>query len=545
VRNAIVFRAGRLIQETRVVDGSTTTYDLTYTYDQLGNRQTKIDTVSGQWVVYDYDVDLADPNELEFPTWHNRLLEYRMYDRDPNDPNTILLRTVSYTYYKTGQASNITVKDEDPNGTGDLEEIDYSDSTPDVDFSYSRDGQYDEITDAVGTRTFTYDSYGKRQYETFDPNDIFGNKQITTDYSYQVGYGDPVGMPPSQPLFSFRGLANIGISPSGTSYQDYRAEYSYDNETQRVEKVSRHVVTNDGVEYTYRSDAHLIDHYDFKSGANVLASVHYSYESDRDLITEVRNIWGDDPNDPNNIVSKYTYAYDNLGRASSVVRQGDASFGAFANDHYDAYSYNNRNERTKARRYNNTSPPSTTNEDSSYHRQFVFDNAGNWDWFKPGSDPNTPYIPNALNLYASINDPSDPETPTESFTYDEDENLTEDGSFEYTYDAENRLVEVLPAEDDPNNLTADDRKLVSTYDYLNRRVRKLVYAWDPNEGESGDWSSTAELDLRFIYHERLLLLELDGLDSNAKVRKHVWGPGTDGRPGGPPFARRRMKAPFV
>ncbi len=51
----------------------------------------------------------------------------------------------------------------------------------------------------------------------------------------------------------------------------------------------------------------------------------------------------------------------------------------------------------------------------------------------------------------------------------DDQNLTEDGSFEYTYDAENRLVEVLPAEDDPNNLTADDKKLVFTYDDFNRR----------------------------------------------------------------------------
>ena len=161
--------------------------------------------------------------------------------------------------------------------------------------------------------------------------------------------------------------------------------------------------------------------------------------------TEVKNIWGDDPNDPNNIVSKYTYAYDDLGRAGSVVREGDASFGAFANDHHDAFSYNNRNKRTKAKRYNNTSPPSTTNEDSSYHRQFVFDKAGNWDWFKLGSDPNTPYVPNTLNLYDSINDPNDPNTPTESFTYDKDQNLIEDGSFEYAYDAENRLIEgVLP-----------------------------------------------------------------------------------------------------
>jgi hypothetical protein len=65
-------------------------------------------------VVYDYDVEKDWQPEDPYPTWHNRLLEYRMYDGDPNDPNTILLRTVSYTYYKTGQASNITVKDEDP-----------------------------------------------------------------------------------------------------------------------------------------------------------------------------------------------------------------------------------------------------------------------------------------------------------------------------------------------------------------------------------------------------------------------------------------------
>lgn len=61
--------------------------------------------------------------------------------------------------------------------------------------------------------------------------------------------------------------------------------------------------------------------------------------------------------------------------------------------------------------YDNTSPPSTPNEDAAYHRQFVFDTAGNWDWFKLGSDPNTPCIASDLNLYESINERNDPETP--------------------------------------------------------------------------------------------------------------------------------------
>lgn len=49
---------------------------------------------------------------LDHPTWQNRLLEYHIYDGNPEEQGTELLRTVSYTYYKTGQASNITVWDE-------------------------------------------------------------------------------------------------------------------------------------------------------------------------------------------------------------------------------------------------------------------------------------------------------------------------------------------------------------------------------------------------------------------------------------------------
>jgi RHS repeat-associated protein len=55
---------------------------------------------------------------LTYATHHNRLLSYEVYDT--SDPNAAaLLRTVRYTYYDTGQASNITVFDEqqepDPN----------------------------------------------------------------------------------------------------------------------------------------------------------------------------------------------------------------------------------------------------------------------------------------------------------------------------------------------------------------------------------------------------------------------------------------------
>lgn len=37
---------------------------------------------------------------------------------------------------------------------------------------------------------------------------------------------------------------------------------------------------------------------------------------------------------------------------------------------------------------------------------------------------------------------------------------------------------------------------------------------------------------KFIYHESLLVLELDGLDSDAVLRKYTWGCGLSGTLGG-------------
>ena len=56
--------------------------------------------------------------------------------------------TTTYTYYDTAGSNN----------TGELEMINYSESTPDVTFdSYDRVGRVTQVSDAVGTRTFSFD----------------------------------------------------------------------------------------------------------------------------------------------------------------------------------------------------------------------------------------------------------------------------------------------------------------------------------------------------------------------------------------------------
>ena len=112
---------GRLIHELRQEQPNgqqtwTEVYDIEYRYDQLGNRTQRFDYHANLRTDYVYDTDFADPEtDPDFPnapyyTKNNRLLQYFVYDT--SGASDVLLRTVNYTYYETGQASNITIKDE-------------------------------------------------------------------------------------------------------------------------------------------------------------------------------------------------------------------------------------------------------------------------------------------------------------------------------------------------------------------------------------------------------------------------------------------------
>src|SRR5579863_3717613 len=59
----------------------------------------------------------------------------------------------------------------------------------------------------------------------------------------------------------------------------------------------------------------------------------------------------------------------------------------------------------------------------------------------------------------------------ESFTYDSDGNLTSDGRFNYTWDAENRLVTASSIASIP---AAQQLIVSNTYDYAGRRIQKVV-----------------------------------------------------------------------
>ena len=63
----------------------------------------------------------------------------------------------------------------------------------------------------------------------------------------------------------------------------------------------------------------------------------------------------------------------------------------------------------------------------------------------------------------------------------------------------------------------DDPKVEFAYDYMGRRVRKQVRPWN-----GSDWGDPVA-DRKYVWSSWLLLMELDGLNSDAMVRKYAWG----------------------
>ena len=129
---------------------------------------------------------------------------------------------------------------------------------------------------------------------------------------------------------------------------------------------------------------------------------------------------------------------------------------------------------------------------------YYYDSLGNRTKLTNGGTTN--YSHNSLNQYDAVG-PVGSETP---YSYDRNGNLTDDGTYLYYYDCENRLTDVNDQSDNP---------VVSyRYDFAGRRVKKTVY------GSPG-------VVTKYAYDGDQVIAEYDGSDT--LLRRFFYGPGID------------------
>ena len=262
------------------------------------------------------------------------------------------------------------------NAAGDLTGISYSDSTPAVTLSYNRLGQKTSVTDAVGSRSFAYNS-------TFD----LTSEAISGLYSKTIS----------------RAYDSLGRASGLSIGSEYNVGYSYDS----VGRFASLTNGSDAFTCSYLANSNLVSSITYPNG--IMAT--NTYEASRELITLTENKFGVI------IVSKYNYTHDATGRRTTMGKNGTA----FAQSDSIAYGYNSRSEVTSA---------AATNE-TAYNYGYSFDNIGNRVTANErGTTFN--YASNALNQYTAINSANP--------AYDLDGSMTANvNGWTYTWDAENRL----------------------------------------------------------------------------------------------------------
>lgn len=103
-----------------------------------------------------------------------------------------------------------------------------------------------------------------------------------------------------------------------------------------------------------------------------------------------------------------------------------------------------------------------------------------------------------------------PKTP-QSLSYDADGNLTNDGRWSFTWDAENRLTSLISLDGIPSGAS---NAVYYSYDDIGRRTSEVVSNWTGSA-----WS--LEEDVRYLYDDWNLIAELDS--SGTPVRSYSWG----------------------
>jgi RHS repeat-associated protein len=240
----------------------------------------------------------------------------------------------------------------------------------------------------------------------------------------------------------------------------------------------------------------------------------YGYDS-LGQVTKGTNYWGD-----GTLIAgrQFDYAFDDIGNRTSTGIGGDTSR---ANMRTASYSVNSLNQ------YTNRSVPAyleitgsadagatvTVNGNSTYRK-------GDYFWKELSIDNSSAAIWQGVTNLAIL--PPGPNgsvtgavflTKTlEVFLYDYDGNLTNDGRWAYTWDAENRLISMLSLTNTP---TASKLGLGFAYDYKGRRVAKKV---DNYNGST--WSTT--VSNLFVCDGWNLQSELNATNKGV-IRNYVWG----------------------
>lgn len=451
---------------------------------------------------------------------------------------------VSYLRYPSGQLRQRTwartptvTTDYTYNLAGQLAGIDYSDTTPDLTaVQYDRLGRRISATDAAGTVTTGYT----------------GLTALLEDESYSGGVLDGLALARTPDSLLRPDVLTVSAA-SYTAGMSYKDGSRPDTLTATVGGVTTSHA------YVYQANSALIDTLTQKRGANTVLTTTKTF----DRLNRLGTIAAAPPSAPNvstawtyndaNQRTKATeasgeywdYGYDDLGQVTGGVKK--LATATPVPGHAFGYTFDQAGNLTatttngqaaiytpdRLNRYAERTVPAfidvlgsaeptaqvfvnllpATRQGALFHRQLAVSNSAAPAYpalsilaAKPGAG-----IAGADAIVKTTGNAYLPQSP-EDFDQDLDGNLTLDGGWIYTWDAENRVRNATrsPA---AYGVGAPRIQLGFVYDSQNRRVQKTVSTWNGS-------AYVPQTTTRYLYDGWNLVAEFNG---TTPLRTYVWG----------------------
>jgi len=520
-------------------------YPVEYLYDDRG-RRVRMTT----WKEWDFSTG-EGLNGAATTEWlydaRGNLLEKR-YARSANggyDPGPSYIYSAAGRVLKRHWARGVRT-DYSYNAAGDLIRTTYSDATPEIHFSYDRQGRPVRVSDATGLRIIAYDK-----------------GTAVTESVVESPYPALAGHTLTRDLDHFNRVAEVRVVSSENSEPAYSAMRSYRHpvtggETGRLTRIEAQGLTHD---YVYAPGSLLIEEITSRGHFGLARRERRTYDIGNRLTGITTRSAGD-------LHLMFSYTYNRAGQRTRIDRE-DGAFWTYEYDglgqvvsgnkfdaggipipgHQVDYRHDAIGNRITAtegaaqtlygsnalnRVTERNNPRRAEVRGSARPEADVFVNgqsaARSGDYFynvidvPPGDEPYA--LP--VKVEARISGEGEGEMDAvaldsavllippgrQRFTYDADGNLTADGFWEYTWNGENRLVAIERMWVAPGQ---PRKRLTFAYDAFGRRMAKSVY----HREAGGEWELHATH--AFHYDDWNLVMELI-TTAETEIRKtYTWG----------------------
>jgi RHS repeat-associated protein len=423
------------------------------------------------------------------------------------------------------------------NGAGDRSGITYSDGvTPNVTYGYDRRGRQNSVTQGSITTTRAFDDAGDLLSESYSGGPLSGLAITNSFDSFLRRTAVALSNQTSTLVqYGYDAASRLSTVANGTA----SAAYVYLANSPLVSQIA---FTNSGVQSmlttkNYDNLNRMTSISSSPSGGSAISFAYaYNLANQRTSVTNADgSFWVYTYDSLGQVTSgtkyandgtalpglQFQYSFDDIGNRKTTAAGGD-QWGAKLR--YANYTVNNLNQYTSRTvpgaldvigTATNTATVTVNNQASSrkgmyYDVPVVLNNSSGAVW---ASLTNLAVLNNGSNPDITTNWTANaflPQTP-ESFGYDADGNLTNDGRWTYTWDGENRLVSMQGLSTLP---TGAKLKLDFAYDEQGRRIQKIV---STNNGSAYYPQNTN----RFVYDGWNLIAILN--PPSSILRSFVWG----------------------